>query len=62
VRFPETFVQRCEAFIKMTRLFENIFREIEVLLNLYKAFIKITRLFEEIYRGWRLLLRIARFV
>jgi hypothetical protein len=55
-------VQRCEAFIKMTRLFENIFREIEVLLNLYKAFIKITRLFEEIYRGWRLLLRIARFV
>jgi hypothetical protein len=33
----------------MKRLFENIFREIEVLLNYYEALIKITRLFEEIY-------------
>jgi hypothetical protein len=37
------FVLKCGVFIKMMRLFENIFREIE-------AFIKITRFFEDIFR------------
>jgi hypothetical protein len=32
-----------EVFIKITRLLENIFREIEVLLNLFEAFIKIIK-------------------
>jgi hypothetical protein len=29
----EAFVYKCEAFIKMTRLFKNISREIEAFLN-----------------------------
>jgi hypothetical protein len=45
----------------MTRPLENIFREIEVLLNLYEAFIKITRLFEEIYREMEAFMKISSF-
>jgi hypothetical protein len=42
----------------MTRLLENIFREIQVFLNEYEVFIKITMLFEEIYRGMEAFMRI----
>jgi hypothetical protein len=41
----ENFDCKCEAFIKITRLFEDIFKEIES----SEDFSKITRLFEDIF-------------
>jgi hypothetical protein len=43
----EAFDYKCEAFIKITRLFEDIFREMEN--KNPEAFTKITRLFEDIF-------------
>jgi hypothetical protein len=46
----ETFVKKCDAFVKSKRLLKYIFREVEAFFNLYEDFTNITRLFEDIYR------------
>jgi hypothetical protein len=43
----EAFDYKCEAFIKITRLFEDIFREMEA----SEDFTNITRHFKDIFNG-----------
>jgi predicted transcriptional regulator len=47
---------KCEAFVNITRLLKEIFREIEP-FSINEDFIRITRLFEDISRELRLLLK-----
>jgi hypothetical protein len=41
----------CEDFIKITRLFDDTYREMEALIRNMRLFLKITRLFEDIFNG-----------
>jgi hypothetical protein len=43
-------LKEVEAFVWITRLSKDIFKEVEAFLNYYKDFIKITSVFEDIPR------------
>jgi hypothetical protein len=47
--FLRYFQGKCEAIIKVTRLFEHIFKEMKALTKKIEAFLKTTRIFEDIF-------------